>query len=291
MELTPLHDSRMLDAIAAALREDIGLGDITTECTVPTDLPGTGIFSAKGNGVLSGLEIAAAVLQLVDERLVVDAQVRDGMPLLRGMNIATVRGPVASMLTAERTALNFLQRMSGIATMTSAFVKLTEGLPVKIMDTRKTAPGLRAFDKQAVRDGRGVNHRFGLDDMVLIKDNHIAAAGGIGEAVQLLRARMPKDRRLQVEVEAASMQQVLEVLACEGVDVIMLDNFRLDEMERAVSLIRSRKPALEVEASGNVSEETVREIAETGVHRISIGALTHSVKALDISFNIAMEGE
>ncbi|MBL0175635.1 MAG: carboxylating nicotinate-nucleotide diphosphorylase [Ignavibacteria bacterium] len=281
----------MLDAIANALREDVGMGDITTECTIPTDLPGVGIFSAKANGVLSGLDIAAAVLALVDERLEVEAHLRDGMPLLRGMKIATVRGPIASMLTAERTALNFMQRMSGIATLTASFVKLTEGFAVKIMDTRKTAPGLRAFDKQAVRDGRGVNHRFGLDDMVLIKDNHIAASGGIAEAVRLVRARMPRDRRLQVEVEAATMQQVLEALSVDGIDIIMLDNFRPDDMARAVKLIASRKPAMEVEASGNVSEETVRDIAESGVHRISIGALTHSVKALDISFNIAMDAE
>ncbi len=288
MDVSVFDDGSMIEALKDALREDIGLGDVTTACTVPTDLPGIGIFTAKANGVLSGIDVAAAVMRLVDERLVIDARLRNGMPLLRGMDIATVRGPVASMLTAERTALNFLQRMSGIATMTSAFVKLVEGAGVKILDTRKTAPRLRAFDKRAVRDGRGTNHRFGLDDMALIKDNHIAVAGSITDAVEMLRARMPKDRKIRVEVEVRDMQGAAEAAGCEGVDVIMLDNFELDAMAAAVRLIRMRKPSAEIEASGNVDERTVRDIALTGVDSISIGALTHSVRALDISFNISM---
>lgn len=281
-----LGDDRMTEAIAAALREDVGLGDVTTECTVPNDLPGSGVFIAKANGVLSGLDVAAAVLALVDGGIALEPHARNGMPLLRGQRIATARGSVASMLTAERTALNFLQRMSGIATMTASFVKLVEDYPVAIMDTRKTAPGLRAFDKRAVRDGRGVNHRFGLDDMVLVKDNHIAAAGSLTDAVTLVRARMPKDRPLRIETETQSMAQVIEALDCDGIDVVMLDNFSINEMATAVRMIRSRRPALRIEASGNVSESTVRDIAATGVDMISIGALTHSVRALDISFEI-----
>ena len=287
MRLSLLHDSAMLQRIEAALREDVGAGDITTECTVPTDLPGEGILTAKANGVLSGMEVAATVFHLVDESLVIDAKYADGMPVLRGSDIARVTGSIASMLTAERVALNFLQRMSGIATATASFVKLVEGTGVEILDTRKTVPGLRAFDKLAVKHGRGTNHRFGLDDMVLIKDNHVAAAGGIREAVELVTGRLPSDRRIKVELEVADLNQLIEALGCEGVDIVMLDNFSVDEMTTAVKLIRTRRPGLRIEASGNVNETTVRSIAETGVDMISVGALTHSVRALDISFNIS----
>ena len=209
------------------------------------------------------------------------------MPVLRGSDIARVTGSVASMLTAERVALNFLQRMSGIATATASYMRLVEDTEVRILDTRKTVPGLRVFDKLAVRHGRGTNHRFGLDDMVLIKDNHVAAAGGITAAVELVAARLPKDRGIKVELEVADLNQLIEALGCEGVDIIMLDNFSIDEMATAVKLIRTRRPDVSIEASGNVSESTVRAIAETGVDMISIGALTHSVRALDISFNIS----
>jgi len=289
MKLTPLHDSALLRRIESALREDIGTGDITTQCTVPPDLPGKGTFIAKANGVLSGVDVAATVLHLVDDSLIIDAHVTDGMPVLRGMTIASVHGPLASMLTAERTALNFLQRMSGIATITASFVKLVDGTGVRIMDTRKTVPGLRFFDKAAVTHGRGSNHRFGLDDMVLIKDNHIAVAGGLRSAVELVAARLPLDSSIRIEVETASLNDVIEALSCERLDVVMLDNFTLDEMATAVKLIRSRKPELKIEASGNVNEQNVRAIAETGVDMISVGALTHSVKALDISFDIIRE--
>lgn len=287
MKLSILHDSTMLQRIESALREDIGTGDITTECTVPTDLKGEGVFQAKANGVLSGLEVAATVFHLVDRELVVDAAITDGMPVLRGATIAVVRGNVASMLTAERIALNFLQRMSGIATATASMVKLVEGSGASILDTRKTAPCLRAFDKLAVAHGRGTNHRFGLDDMVLIKDNHIAAAGGLKEAVELVAARLPGDRSIKIEVEAATLNQVIEALSCQSVDIIMLDNFTLDEMATAVKLIRGRRGDVRIEASGNVNEQTVRGIADTGVDMISVGGLTHSVRALDISFNIS----
>jgi len=287
MNLSIIHDSTMLQRIETALREDVGTGDITTECTVPTDLKGEGVFLAKANGILSGLEVAATVFHLVDRGLVIDASFTDGMPVLRGASIAVVRGNVASMLTAERIALNFLQRMSGIATATAAMVKLIEGTDVRILDTRKTAPGLRTFDKLAVAHGRGTNHRFGLDDMVLIKDNHIAAAGGLKEAVNLVAARLPEGSKIKIEVETASLNQVIEAIACEPVDIIMLDNFTFDEMATAVKLIRGRREDVQIEASGNVNEQTVRAIAETGVDMISVGGLTHSVTALDISFNIS----
>ncbi len=286
MRLSVLHDSTMLQRLETALREDIGTGDITTQCTVPTDLQGEGVFTAKANGILSGLEVAATVFLLVDGDLVIDAKFTDGMPVLRGADIAVVRGSIASMLTAERVALNFMQRMSGIATATASYVKLVEGTDARILDTRKTAPGLRAFDKLAVTHGRGSNHRFGLDDMVLIKDNHITAAGGLASAVELVVGRLGPDRRIRVEVEAADLNQVIEAIACDGVDIVMLDNFTVDEMATAVKLIRARKPSLKIEASGNVNEQTVRAIAESGVDMISVGALTHSVRALDISFNI-----
>ncbi len=287
MRLSILHDSTMLQRLEMALREDVGTGDITTECTVPTDLPGEGVFTAKANGILSGIEVAATVFHLVDPELVIDAKYTDGMPVLRGADIAVVRGNLASMLTAERVALNFLQRMSGIATAAAGFTKLVDGTNVQILDTRKTVPGLRAFDKLAVKHGRGTNHRFGLDDMVLIKDNHIAAAGGLRSAVELVTGRLGPDRKIKVEVEVTDLNQVIEAISCTGVDIIMLDNFSIDEMATAVKLIRSRTPDLKIEASGNVTEQTVRSIAESGVDMISVGALTHSVRALDISFNIS----
>lgn len=287
MTISILHDSTMLQRIETALREDVGTGDITTECTVPSDLEGEGVFLAKANGVLSGLEVAATVFHLVDRDIVIDAKMVDGMPVLRGAEIAVVHGKLASMLTAERIALNFLQRMSGIATAASSYMKLVEGLSVQILDTRKTAPCLRAFDKLAVAHGRGTNHRFGLDDMVLIKDNHITSAGGLKSAVDLVSARLPVESPIKIEVEAADLNQVIEALGCERVDIIMLDNFTLDEMATAVKLIRGRRSDVKIEASGNVNEQTVRGIAETGVDMISVGALTHSVQALDISFNVS----
>lgn len=282
-------DSELIRTIEAALREDVGAGDITTEATIPRDRQGHAVLIAKANGVIAGLEVAHAAFKLVDERLSWREHLKDGMPVLRGARIASLAGSVASILTAERVALNFLQRMSGIATMTSMFVRLVEGLNVKIIDTRKTVPGLRAFDKWAVRLGGGSNHRFGLDDMVLIKDNHIAAAGSIEEAVRAVVMRLPIERTIKIEVECDTLNQVTETIGCEGVDVIMLDNFSLDDMHTAVRMIRLRKRDILIEASGNVNLETVRDIAETGVDLISVGALTHSVKALDISLDVEMK--
>ena len=275
--------------IEIALREDIGVGDITSNAIIPENRIGKGVFLAKANGVLAGMEVAETVFRLVDDSIRMRSKISDGTPVLRGMQIASVDGSLRSILTAERVALNFLQRMSGIATMTSSFVKLVEGTNARIADTRKTAPGLRAFDKWAVRLGGGQNHRFGLDDMILIKDNHIAAAGSIEEAVRLVLLSLPLERTIKIEVECQSLQQVSEAVQCEGIDVIMLDNFQLDDMATAVRVIRVQKPSAQIEGSGNVNERTVRDIAETGVDLISIGALTHSVKALDISLEVTGE--
>ena len=285
----PLAESQLTRMIEIALREDIGVGDITSNAIIPENRIGKGVFLAKANGVLAGMEVAETVFRLVDDSIRMRSKISDGTPVLRGMQIASVDGSLRSILTAERVALNFLQRMSGIATMTSSFVKLVEGTNARIADTRKTAPGLRAFDKWAVRLGGGQNHRFGLDDMILIKDNHIAAAGSIEEAVRLVLLSLPLERTIKIEVECQSLQQVSEAVQCEGIDVIMLDNFQLDDMATAVRVIRVQKPSAQIEGSGNVNERTVRDIAETGVDLISIGALTHSVKALDISLEVTGE--
>jgi nicotinate-nucleotide pyrophosphorylase (carboxylating) len=291
VRLSVLHDSRMLSLIEEAIREDVGLGDITTESIIPPSVLGEGTLVAKENGVLSGLEVAATVFHLIDESIELEASIQDGMPVLKGTEIASVRGPFASILTAERLALNFMQRMSGIATMASTYMHIVDGLDVAILDTRKTAPGLRFFDKMAVAHGRGSNHRFGLDDMVLIKDNHIAIAGGLTNAVNRAASVVPADGPIKIEVETDTLEQVHEALACERVNIIMLDNYTLDEMRIAVALIRKQRPDIKIEASGNVNETTVRGIAETGVDMISVGALTHSVKALDISLDAKAQGQ
>ncbi len=263
--------------IQAALEEDIGPGDVTSEATLPPDLMYVGRFASKANGVVAGLEVVRLVLHSVDERIAFKPLFNDGDRVHNGEVIATVNGPARSLLTAERTALNFLQRMSGIATLTAQFVEAVAGTKAIILDTRKTAPGLRLIDKWAVRLGGGQNHRFGLYDMVLVKDNHIAAAGGITRAVNLIRnqSKLP----LPIEVEVKSMAELEEALALAP-DRIMLDNMSTSEMRAAVALVNGRVP---LEASGNVTLETVRAIAETGVDYISSGALTHSVRALDVS--------
>ncbi len=263
--------------IQAALAEDIGRGDVTSEATLAPDLSYGGRFVAKASGVVAGLEVVNLVLVTVDERIIFTPLVNDGDRVQPGRVIATVTGPARSLLTAERTALNFLQRMSGIATLTARFMEAVAGTKAVILDTRKTAPGLRLIDKWAVRLGGGQNHRFGLYDMVLIKDNHIAAAGGITPAVERVRDQAKID--LPVEVEVKNLDELKEALALD-VDRIMLDNMSLADMRTAVTLANGRVP---LEASGNVTLETAGAIAETGVDFISSGALTHSVKALDVS--------
>jgi nicotinate-nucleotide pyrophosphorylase (carboxylating) len=280
-----LNDSRVSRLIEEAIIEDIGMGDVTTEAIVPVDLLGRGDILVKESGIIAGLEIARLVFQYIDPQVTLKPLIADGSWIEAPTVIANVNGPLASILKGERTALNFLQRMSGIATLTRKFVDAVKGTGTKITDTRKTAPTLRIIDKLAVQIGGGVNHRFGLDDMVLIKDNHIAAAGGITEALKRCQQYLSTGTyKLKVEVEAKNLDEVREALKSSGVHRIMLDNFSGDEMKEAVQIINH---AVEVEASGNVSLTNVRAIAETGVDFISIGALTHSPKALDISLEVA----
>jgi nicotinate-nucleotide pyrophosphorylase (carboxylating) len=269
--------SQIGEIIQAALEEDIGSGDVTSQATLGPDLGYGGRFVVKASGVVAGLEVVNSVLVAVDERIVLTPLANDGDRVEQGQVIATVTGPARSILTAERTALNFLQRMSGIATLTARFVEAVTGTKTVILDTRKTAPGLRLIDKWAVRLGGGQNHRYGLYDMVLIKDNHIAAAGGITRAVKLVREQA--SITLPVEVEVKNIDELKEALALD-VDRIMLDNMSLADMRAAVTLTNGR---VSLEASGNVTLETVGAIAETGVDFISSGALTHSVQALDVS--------
>ncbi len=266
-----------------ALNEDIGDGDVTTLCTLPPEMVYQGQFLAKADGVVAGLDVAALTFALLDEQVSVTPLVEEGMSVVRGTIIATASGPGQALLTGERVALNLLQRMSGIATLTRCFVEAVAGTRAVILDTRKTAPGLRLFDKRAVALGGGQNHRIGLYDMVLIKDNHIAAAGGITAAVK--RVRAGDSRARPIEVEVTNFEQLHEALSL-NVDRIMLDNMSVAQMAEAVTITAGRTG---LEASGNVSLETVRAIAETGVDFISVGALTHSVRALDISFNLEEE--
>ena len=282
-------DEQVVPVIQRALAEDIGDGDVTTVSTVPPDTFYVGKMIAKAAGIVAGLSVARLTFDLVaadqgvDGQVEFNAAVQEGEAVTRGTVIATVRGPGQVLLTAERTALNFLQRMSGIATLTAQYVAAVQGTKAKILDTRKTAPGLRLLDKAAVALGGGTNHRHGLYDMVLIKENHIAAAGGIRAAVERVRAHDTRQRPIEVEVQ--TLAELEEALALQ-VDQIMLDNMNLEQMRAAVRFVNGQTP---LEASGNVSLETVATIAATGVDYISVGKLTHSVEAFDISFLLNQE--
>ena len=262
--------------IQRALSEDLGDGDATTNSIVSPDARLEGLIKAKQQGVVAGLKVAAAVFRALDQKIEFQASVQDGTFVDIGVVVAAISGPARSILTAERTALNFLGRMSGIATLTRQFVERVAGTAAKILDTRKTAPGLRAIDKLAVRCGGGENHRFGLYDMILIKDNHIDHAGSLRRAVELAHAARGD---LEVEVEARTLEHVKDAIAL-GVPRILLDNMSLEMMTEAVRLNRGRA---RLEASGNVSLATVRQIAETGVDFISVGELTHSARVFDFS--------
>jgi nicotinate-nucleotide pyrophosphorylase (carboxylating) len=268
----------IIESIRGALAEDIGPGDVTTNSIVPEDATMRGQIIAKQAGVVAGLDIAMAVYQTVDAQVEFQVRVDEGAWVENRQVLALVSGRARSLLTAERTALNFLGRMSGIATLTRQFVQAVAGTRAVMLDTRKTAPGLRALDKLAVRRGGGQNHRIGLYDMILIKDNHIDYAGSITEAER--RARKAGSG-LEVEVEARTREHVREALGM-GVERILLDNMTLEMMEEAVKLNAGRA---KLEASGNVTLETVRRIAETGVDFISAGALTHSARVFDVSFD------
>lgn len=266
--------------IRTALEEDIGSGDITTSCTVPPGFKGKGLIVAKEPLVLAGIDVARQVFWSVERKLKVKLPLKDGGRANEGDIVLEVAGDLAAILMAERTALNFLQRLSGIATLTRAFVNKVAGTRVRILDTRKTTPGYRFLEKAAVRVGGGYNHRFGLYDGVLIKDNHIAAAGSIREAVKA--AVESRTHTLRVEVEVETLDQLAEAIAA-GADVVMLDNMDLETMAEAV---RQTKGKIPLEASGGITLDNVREVAATGVDLISIGALTHSVRAVDMSMEI-----
>ncbi len=268
--------------VRAALEEDLGWGDITSEAifTPDNDKVLEAPFIAKAGGVIAGFPVASLVFELVDPRIQTLQLLPEGGEVEPGTVIARATGPVRSILTGERVALNFLQRLSGIATKTHRLAALIADLPVRLVDTRKTTPGLRLLEKYAVRQGGGANHRFNLADAVLIKDNHIAACGSISEAVRRVRGRIP--HTMTVEVEAETEAQVREALAA-GADSILLDNMTPAQMAAMVRLIDHRAV---VEASGNIDERNIREVAATGVDIISSGALTHSVAALDISLKI-----
>jgi len=274
-------DSRSVRCIVeAALAEDVGPGDVTTRAVVPPEQPASGRFLAKAEGVLAGLPVMVEVMAAVDPATRVHLLLADGAEVSPGQVLAEVAGAARSLLTAERVALNFLQRLSGVATLTARMVAAVQGTGAVIVDTRKTTPGLRALEKYAVRVAGGRNHRFGLFDGVLIKDNHVALAGGVGPAVALARAHAPHS--LRVEVEVQTLEQMEEALAA-GADAVLLDNMDLDSMAAA-----ARRAAGQVilEASGGITMHNVRAVAETGVDLISVGALTHSAPALDISLEI-----
>ena len=277
-----LNQKEIERVILTTLKEDIGAGDITTNLIIEKKQQAKAFFLAKENGIIAGLNIAKMVFQKLDETIKWKSFVKDGEFVSAGTHIAEVKGSLRALLTGERTALNILQRMSGIATTTNSFVKIVNGTNAKILDTRKTVPGLRMLDKYAVKIGGGTNHRIGLFDMVLIKDNHIKAAGSITKAVAKIRKGVTKKIKIEVEVETSNLDEVREALK-NKVEIIMLDNMTVSMMKEAVKIIVGKA---KVEASGNVNIKTLHKIAETGVDYISVGALTHSVKALDISMKI-----
>ena len=275
--LTNITDKQEIrDLIDRALEEDIKSGDVTTNSVIDPDKKAEAVWIAKQQGIVAGLDLARAVFEKLDPELAWESAVEDGASVKAGVKILKMNGTARAILAAERVALNFAQRMSGIATLANQFVKTIDGYPAKILDTRKTVPGLRILDKYAVAAGGGTNHRMGLYDLAMIKDNHIVAAGSITKAVQKVHANYPD---LRIEVETTTLDQVQEAISA-GTDIIMLDNMSPEQMQRAVTEISGRA---ETEASGNITLDNVREVAETGVDFISVGALTHSVNAFDIS--------
>ena len=280
MSIQPLDDILVRPIVDLALAEDLGrAGDITGQACIDPDARLSVVWASRQDGRVSGLSCARLALAALDSTATFEVAVPDGSDVLPGTVLARAEGNARAVLIAERTGLNLLGRLSGIATLTRAYVRLVEGTSATIVDTRKTTPGLRALEKYAVRCGGGVNHRFGLDDAILIKDNHVVACGGVGEAVR--RARAHAGHLVKVEVEVDGLDQLEEALK-HGPDVVMLVNFSLDDLRAAVSLAKGRAV---LEASGGVNLTTVRAIAETGVDVISVGALTHSAPVLDIGLD------
>ncbi|HEY3815029.1 MAG TPA: carboxylating nicotinate-nucleotide diphosphorylase [Caulobacteraceae bacterium] len=276
-----LPDLLIEPVVRAALAEDLGrAGDVTSAACIPDGARMSAAFVARKDGCIAGLDCARIAVRLLDPHARFEAVTADGADVAAEAVLARVEGDARALLAAERTALNLLQRLSGVATLTRAFVRAVDGTRAKIVDTRKTTPGLRALEKHAVRCGGGVNHRFGLDDAILIKDNHVAVCGGVARAVE--RARAVHGWLMKVEVEVDALDQLREALAA-GPDVVLLDNFSLEDLRTAVALTAGK---VALEASGGVTLATVRAIAETGVDAISVGALTHSAPALDIGLDV-----
>ena len=269
-----------VDPIQNALAEDIGPGDLTSTFLVPADHQSEARIFAKEDAVVAGIEAAGAVYHQVDPKIAITARRKDGDPVHPGDTVLEITGPTRSILTGERVALNFIQRLSGVATITRKFVDAVAGTGVEILDTRKTTPGLRVLEKAAVKAGGARNHRIGLFDAVMVKDNHLLAHPDLPAAIQEIRHKHPK---LLIEVEADSIEQVREFVRLEAVDVILLDNMSPEEIRKCVAL---RRPGLKFEASGGVSLMTVRAIAETGVDYISVGQLTHSAPSIDFSLEL-----
>lgn len=272
-------------AVSAALAEDLGLaGDITTDTIIPPDARGKAVIVVRKPGVIAGLDLAEAAFRTLDPEVVFTRVMEDGSKVEAGATVAKIKGRTRALLTAERTALNFFGRLSGIATLTAAYVEKVAGTGARIACTRKTTPGLRVFEKYAVRCGGGVNHRFGLYDAVLVKDNHIAAAGGLEAALKLLRLRA--GHMVKIEVEVDTLDQLAEALHFP-IDAVLLDNMDVATLQKAVTMAKGK---VLTEASGGVDLETVGEIAATGVDLISVGALTHSPRNLDSSLEWAKTG-
>jgi nicotinate-nucleotide pyrophosphorylase (carboxylating) len=268
------------EAVRAALKEDLGLvGDVTTEATIPAETVAAGVLAARKPGVIAGLQLAAAAFQTLDPQAELEIKIADGGRVAADAVIARVTGKARALLSAERVALNFLCRLSGTATLARRYVDIIAGTRARIIDTRKTTPGLRAFEKYAVRAGGGMNHRTGLFDAILIKDNHIVVAGGIGPAIERARARA--GHMVKIEVEVDTLDQLAEALR-HRIDAVLLDNMTADQLREAVRMVAGRAVT---EASGGINLDTVRAIAETGVDLISVGALTHSAPVLDIGLD------
>ena len=282
-----LTEKLITDVVGAALREDAPNGDVTSEHLIPASATATAVLAAREPGVFSGSAVFVAAFKLTDSSVQVKMHIKDGEAFVAGQKLATIKGPARAVLTAERIGLNFTQRMCGIATLTAQYVAKVEGTGANILDTRKTTPNLRAFERQAVLDGGGRNHRFSLSDMVMAKDNHLAVltAGGKDLATELKRVKAELPAGVKLEVEVDRIDQIAPVLAA-AVDIIMLDNFSLSDLREGVALIGGK---CVVEASGGVNLETVGEIARTGVDVISVGALTHSARALDLGLDVTIE--
>ena len=277
-----LSSSQIRNIVKLALAEDVGSGDVTSK-TIPSSKTCKGKIISKASGIIAGLCIAELVFETVDKKVKVKVKVKDGAKVFPGRVLAEVSGPARSILTAERTSLNFLQRMSGIATLTRQFVDKAKGTKAKIFATRKTAPGMRALDKYAVEVGGGLPHRMGLFDAILIKENHVDIAGGMKKAISLARRNVPPV--MPIEAEARNLKEAKEA-AEAGADAILLDNMGVSTLKRAVKLIRSIDKRIKTEASGGVNLGNVAKIARTGIDCISVGALTHSSKALDMSLEL-----